>query len=53
VITNPLALVNDIFQMVINPGDYMYVWGMTACFSVLMLIIYYTVRAAGKEIRRF
>jgi uncharacterized membrane protein len=47
VITNPFALCSEVFEMMINPYDYRYVWAMTVCFGAFMVIIYYTIKKTG------
>jgi uncharacterized membrane protein len=42
VILNPFALFREIAELVLNPYDYRYVWAMSFCFAVFMIILYYS-----------
>jgi len=44
IITNPFQLLNEIFAILLDPYSYRWVWAMTFCFSIFMLIIYYTIK---------
>jgi uncharacterized membrane protein len=44
VITNPFSLFDEIFSILFNPFDHRWVWAMTICFSLFMLMLYYTIR---------
>ena len=44
VITSPFGLVTDMLDIIIHPVTYKHAWGMVACYSVLMTIIYVTVK---------
>lgn len=44
VITSPFGLMMDIGEVILNPITYRNAWGMTICYSVLMTLIYITVK---------
>jgi uncharacterized membrane protein len=44
VLTNPFSLFGEIFDIVVNPYDYRYVWAMVFCFGFFMIILYYTIK---------
>ena len=50
VITNPFALIADIADMLVHPIENKYAWGMIACFSVLMTLMYVAVKRISKVI---
>jgi len=44
IISSPLGLAMDIADILVHPVAYKHAWGMVACYSVLMTIIYVTVK---------
>jgi len=50
VITNPFGLVSDIAQLVWHPLHYREAWAMVICFSVLMTLVYTTLKKVSKMI---
>ncbi len=50
VITSPFALIADIADMLIHPIENKYAWGMIACFSVLMTLMYTGLKKISKAI---
>ena len=50
VITNPFALITDIAEMLIHPIQYRIAWGMIACFSVFMTLMYIALKRIAKVI---
>lgn len=50
VITNPFGLVSDIAQLVWHPLQYREAWAMVICFSVLMTLVYTTLKKVSKMI---
>jgi uncharacterized membrane protein len=44
VITNPFSLFDEIILILFNPYDHRWVWAMTICFSLFMIILYYTIK---------
>jgi uncharacterized membrane protein len=50
IITNPFELTANIVNMLWHPIQYRYAWGMVACFSVLMTLVYLTLKRIGKAI---
>jgi uncharacterized membrane protein len=50
ILTNPFGLVAYILQMLCHPIQYKYAWGMVACFSVFMTLVYLTIKRISKAI---
>lgn len=50
VITNPFALVADIFDMLIHPIQNSFAWGMIGCFSIFMTLMYVALKKISKVI---
>jgi uncharacterized membrane protein len=50
IITNPFALVTDIAQLVWHPLQFKEAWAMVTCFSVLMILVYSTLKRISKMI---
>ncbi len=50
VITDPFQLMADISAMLVHPLQYRYAWGMVACFSVFMTLMYMTLKRTSKTI---
>lgn len=50
VITNPLSLTGDIFEVLFHPIRYFNAWGMIMLFSVFMTIIYLMIKKISKEV---
>jgi uncharacterized membrane protein len=50
VITNPFALITDIANMMVHPIQYRIAWGMIACFSVFMTLMYIAMKRIAKAI---
>lgn len=48
VLTNPFQLVNDIVYMFIHPLRNRFDWSMVVCYSVLLTLIYYTMKKLSK-----
>jgi len=48
VIANPFTLFGEISEIIFNPYDYRYVWGMSFCFAVFMIILYYSSKKLGE-----
>ena len=48
VITNPFGLLSDIAELILHPVRYIEAWGMIGCFSVLMTLMYVTVKRISK-----
>jgi uncharacterized membrane protein len=49
VISDPTSLFGDVSVILFNPFDHKGVWAMTVCFTVFMLIIYYTVKKLAED----
>lgn len=50
IITNPFALAADIIDMLAHPIQYRTAWGMIACFSVFMTLMYLGLKRIAKVI---
>jgi uncharacterized membrane protein len=50
VITNPFALITDIVDILVHPIQNRIAWGMIACFSVFMTLMYMALKRIGKVI---
>jgi len=50
IITNPFDLITDIISMLWHPLQYKDVWGMVACFSVFMTLVYLTLKRVSKAL---
>lgn len=50
VITNPFGLVTDIAKLVWHPLHFREAWAMVICFSVLMILVYTTLKKISKMI---
>jgi uncharacterized membrane protein len=50
IITNPFGLSAYILRMLWHPIQYKYAWGMVACFSVFMTLVYLTIKRISKAI---
>ena len=50
VITNPFGLTRDIFDLCFHPVHYRFDWSMIFCFSVLMTLLYSTIKKISKAI---
>ncbi|HEX7902539.1 MAG TPA: DUF1361 domain-containing protein [Chitinophagaceae bacterium] len=48
VITDPFQLIGEISMMLIHPFRNFFAWGMIGCFSVLMTIVYISLKRIGK-----
>lgn len=48
IITNPFELFTDIAIMVLHPLQSKYAWGMIACYTLLMTVIYLTMKRITK-----
>ncbi|HET9825734.1 MAG TPA: DUF1361 domain-containing protein [Chitinophagaceae bacterium] len=44
VVVNPVPLFDDLADMLSNPYDYKHAWAMSVCFSLFMIIMYYTTK---------
>ncbi|WP_207512234.1 DUF1361 domain-containing protein [Longitalea luteola] len=50
IITNPLGVVAYLGKMFLHPVQHVYAWGMVACFSVFMTLVYLTLKKLHKAI---
>jgi uncharacterized membrane protein len=51
VLTNPFQLGRDIADILLHPLIYRFAWGMIICFSILMTLMYLTIKKISKTIR--
>jgi uncharacterized membrane protein len=51
ILTHPLSLFREIFDLFSNPFDHRGVWSMTIAFSFFMIIVYYTVKKLSEAVR--
>ncbi len=49
VLSNPLSLFTETILIVLKPWQHTNAWGMTLAFSVLMTIMYYTLRKMNEQ----
>ena len=49
VISNPFQLASDILDFVLHPIAYKFAWSMIVCYSVLMTLIYVTIKKGSKS----
>jgi uncharacterized membrane protein len=49
VISDPVSLFGEVGTIIFNPFDHRWVWAMTVCFTVFMLIVYYTVKKVAED----
>ena len=50
IITNPFALIAYLIKLICHPIQWMYAWGMVACFSIFMTFVYLTIKRLSKAI---
>ena len=50
IVTNPFGIAAYIFRLFIHPIQWKYAWGMVACFSVFMTLVYLTIKRLSKAI---
>ena len=50
IITNPFELVTDIARMILHPIQYGGAWAMVLCFTILMTLVYTTLKKISKMI---
>jgi len=50
VFANPFGVITDILDILIHPVQYRTAWGMIACFSVFMTLMYLAVKRISKVI---
>jgi uncharacterized membrane protein len=49
-VTNPIGLTGYILRMLWHPIQFKYAWGMVACFSIFMTLVYLTIKRISKSI---
>jgi len=47
-LANPFQLINDIFYLFVHPIRNRFDWSMIICYTVLLTLIYYTMKKLGK-----
>jgi uncharacterized membrane protein len=50
IVTNPIGLTTYILRMLWYPIQFKYAWGMVACFSIFMTLVYLTIKRISKAI---
>jgi len=50
IITNPFQLLRDIGNILVHPVENRYAWAMICCFSILMTLMYMTIKKMSKSI---
>lgn len=50
IVTNPFALIAYLIKLICHPIQWMYAWGMVACFSIFMTFVYLTIKRLSKAI---
>jgi uncharacterized membrane protein len=50
VITNPLQLIQDIIYLFIHPLRNRFDWSMIVCYTILLTLIYYTIKKLSKAL---
>jgi uncharacterized membrane protein len=50
IVTNPIGLTTYILNMLWHPIQFKYAWGMVACFSIFMTLVYLTLKRISKAI---
>jgi uncharacterized membrane protein len=50
VLTNPLALINDVWYLLVHPFRNRFDWCMIICFTMLLSIFYLTLKKMSKDI---
>lgn len=50
IVTNPIGVITYLIKMFAHPVQYKYAWGMVACFSVFMTLVYLTIKRIHKAI---
>jgi uncharacterized membrane protein len=48
VLTNPLQLISDIIYLFIHPFRNRFDWSMIVCYTILLTLIYYTIKKLSK-----
>jgi len=51
VLTNPLQLINDIVYLFIHPIRNRFDWSMVICYTILLTLIYYTIKRLSKALQ--
>jgi len=49
IITDPFRLVAEIGQMIFQPFDNAYAWGMTICYAIFMTLLYFTIKKMSES----
>lgn len=51
VFVNPIALFSDMINMIIHPLQSRLAWGMIVCFSLFMILVYFTLKRMARQMR--
>lgn len=50
IFTNPFKLISYLTELICHPVQWKYAWGMVACFSIFMTLVYLTIKRLSKAI---
>jgi uncharacterized membrane protein len=50
ILTNPFELINYLIKLICHPIQWKYAWGMVACFSIFMTLVYLAIKRLSKAI---
>ena len=50
ILTNPFKLISYLIELICHPVQWKYAWGMVACFSIFMTLVYLALKRLSKAI---
>ena len=50
ILTNPFKLITYLIELICHPIQWKYAWGMVACFSIFMTLVYLAIKRLSKAI---
>jgi uncharacterized membrane protein len=50
ILTNPFKLITYLIELICHPVQWKYAWGMVACFSIFMTLVYLAIKRLSKAI---
>jgi uncharacterized membrane protein len=50
ILTNPFKLISYLIELICHPVQWKYAWGMVACFSIFMTLVYLAIKRLSKAI---
>jgi uncharacterized membrane protein len=50
VVSNPVLLLRDVYYLIVHPLRYRVDWGMIICYSLLMTLIYVSLKKLGRTL---